>query len=123
MTKLTKVTTERAAASPVTAITPNKPKMPTAKTAAIKRNVKSQPIPEASSLKNVKLPISKKQHLIERLKSSKGISMPELIKQSGWQAHSVRGFISGTVKKQLHYDVVTELNSSGDRIYRIVGGA
>ena len=97
--------------------------MPTVKIAAAKRNVKSQPISAASTIKNVKSPISKKQHLIDRLKAPKGISMPELIKQSGWQAHSVRGFISGTIKKQLQYDVVTELNSSGDRIYRIVGAA
>ena len=109
MKKLTKVTAQSAVPSKARAITSNKSKTLTVKRAAAKRSVKS--------------PISKKQHLIDRLKSPKGISMPELIKQSGWQAHSVRGFISGTVKKQLHYDVVTELNSSGERIYRIVGGA
>jgi hypothetical protein len=36
-----------------------------------------------------------------------------------WQAHTVRGAISGMVKKKLGYNVVSEKRADGDRIYRI----
>jgi hypothetical protein len=41
-------------------------------------------------------------------------------KITGWQPHSVRGFLAGTVKKKLGLTLESEKTSSG-RIYRIVG--
>ena len=41
---------------------------------------------------------------------------------TGWQAHSVRGFIAGTVKKKLARPVTSETTSKG-RVYRIAAEA
>ena len=62
---------------------------------------------------------TKKQQLIELLQHQSGISLSELIKKSGWQAHSIRGFISGTLRKQLKLNVVSEITPNGTRKYKI----
>jgi hypothetical protein len=38
---------------------------------------------------------------------------------TGWQAHSVRGVMSGVIKKKLGLDIVSE-KLNGGRIYRII---
>ena len=65
---------------------------------------------------------TKKQTCIEMLMRPKGASLAELQKFTGWQAHSVRGFLSGTVKKMPGITLVTETNDSGGRRYRIETG-
>jgi hypothetical protein len=46
-----------------------------------------------------------------------------LSKVAGWQEHSVRGFISGTLKKRKGFDVLSEKDDKGVRRYRIANGA
>jgi hypothetical protein len=38
---------------------------------------------------------------------------------TGWQAHTVRGAISGMVRKKLGLEVVSEKKADGQRAYRI----
>ena len=49
-----------------------------------------------------------------------GATLAAMQEATGWQAHSVRGFISGTVRKKLGLTVSSELGADG-RIYRVVG--
>ena len=63
-----------------------------------------------------------KQDLLVRLLSRrKGASIGELTEVLGWQPHSVRGAISGTLKKKLGLDVASEVVGARGRVYRIVG--
>ena len=64
-------------------------------------------------------PKTKKQTCIDMLKRPKGASLAELQKATGWQAHSVRGFLSGTVKKMPSVALVTSIDDGGVRRYRI----
>ena len=41
---------------------------------------------------------------------------------TGWQAHSVRGFLSAVVKKKLALNLVSETGKDGVRHYRIDNG-
>lgn len=60
---------------------------------------------------------TKQEILIERLR--KGATIAELTRATGWQAHSVRGAISGTLKKKLGFAVTSEKTEGKDRIYRL----
>ena len=61
---------------------------------------------------------SKQAKLIGLLQRPEGASMEDLMKTTGWQAHSVRGLLSGVLRKKLGLEVslVADGNS---RIYRI----
>jgi hypothetical protein len=62
---------------------------------------------------------SKQDRLVELLRRPNGATVTELTKATGWQAHSVRGAISGVVKKKLGLKVSTEVVEKRGRIYRI----
>ena len=53
------------------------------------------------------------------LRRPKGVSVAELGKATGWQAHSVRGFMSGTLKKRKGLEIVSEKDEKGVRRYHI----
>ncbi|MEO1104795.1 MAG: DUF3489 domain-containing protein [Devosia sp.] len=66
----------------------------------------------ASSTKTSKLDL-----IVGRLKRRGGASLAELINITGWQAHSVRGALAGSLKKKGHA-IVSE-TIKGERRYRI----
>ncbi len=63
---------------------------------------------------------SKQEAIIQLLKRVQGASIEELMEATGWQRHSVRGTLSGVLKKRLGLPVITECGEHG-RIYRIAG--
>ncbi len=64
-------------------------------------------------------PQTKKQIALSLLRRSKGASIPEMRDAMGWQAHSVRGFLAGTVKKMPGVILLSEKSESGPRRYRV----
>lgn len=68
-----------------------------------------------------KLKTSKTSTLLKLLRSNKGASIAQLQHASGWQAHSVRGFLAGTVKRRLGLTVLSKISQSGERLYSIGG--
>jgi len=65
---------------------------------------------------------TKKNILINLLKRPKGATAQQLMAATGWQQHSVRGFLSGTVKKKLGHTVQSRKIDQGERRYRIIAG-
>jgi len=65
---------------------------------------------------------TKQALLIDLLKRKSGASIDEIVAATGWQAHSVRGAISGTLKKKLGFAVLSERTDGRGRIYRIAAG-
>ncbi len=64
---------------------------------------------------------TKQATLIDLLKRKTGATIDDLVKATGWQPHSVRGAISGTLKKKLGLKVTSEPIEKRGRVYRIVG--
>lgn len=62
---------------------------------------------------------SKQETVINMLRRPDGASVPEIMQATGWQAHSVRGFLAGTVKKKLGLSLVAEKGPGGERRYHI----
>lgn len=62
---------------------------------------------------------TKQDTVLKLLKRKSGASLSEIMEQTGWQQHSVRGFLSGTVKKKLGFEVVSERCEKRGRIYRV----
>ena len=62
---------------------------------------------------------SKAAKILDLLKRPGGATAKELQKASGWQAHSVRGFLSGTIRKKMGLDVASTKSEDGERNYSI----
>jgi len=62
---------------------------------------------------------SKKAKILTLLKRPGGASLDQLQKATGWQAHSVRGFLSGELKKRMGLGVHSTKHSDGVRTYRL----
>ena len=62
---------------------------------------------------------SKSAKIIDLLKRANGATLAEIMKAAGWQAHSVRGFISGTLTKKMGLTIVSVKGEDGERSYSI----
>ena len=58
-------------------------------------------------------------HVIALLEKSKGTTLAELMKATGWQAHSVRGFLSGILRKKMGRKIESIKRGDGERVYSI----
>jgi hypothetical protein len=72
--------------------------------------------PKAHTARN-----SKKSSVIKLLERAKGATLAEIMSETGWQAHSVRGFISGTLGNKLKMKIDYFRTEKGDRAYRVRG--
>ena len=62
---------------------------------------------------------SKADQVLELLKRAGGVTAKELMKATGWQPHSVRGFLSGTIGKKMGLPVTSTEGEDGERRYSI----
>ena len=63
-------------------------------------------------------PHSKQDQIVALLRQPGGTTLDVLVKATGWQKHSVRGFLAGTVRKKLKLPLLSE-KIDGIRTYRI----
>lgn len=56
--------------------------------------------------------------IIEMLERKGGATAADLLKATGWQAHSLRGFIAGTLKK-MGRNAESTKNAKGERVYAL----
>lgn len=65
-------------------------------------------------------PGTKLAALVVALRSPQGATSLQLMLATGWQPHTVRGAISGMLRKKLGLNVVLAHHGSGERVYRVV---
>jgi Protein of unknown function (DUF3489) len=62
---------------------------------------------------------SKTAKVLDLLKRPGGVTSKELMKVTGWQPHSVRGFLSGTIGKKMGLTVASTKGEDGERTYSV----
>ena len=96
-----------------------KPDVAPEETPASKKTTRAKKAPTSAPAANGARQGSKTATVLELLKRKGGVTAQELMAATGWQPHSVRGFISGTVGKKLGLVVVSAKSESGERTYSI----
>ncbi len=89
-----------------------------AKTTNTPEELKSKPAVRTAETK-----ANKTDLVLKRLRLAKGATIAMLMEATGWQAHSVRGFLSAVVRKKLGLNLLSEVGKDGARRYRIDDGA
>jgi len=64
-------------------------------------------------------PGSKAAKVLALLKRPQGAGLKELLKLTGWQPHSMRGFLSGTVSRKMGLHLISTKAQSGERRYTV----
>ena len=84
-----------------------------------RKPVKAEPVKKRPATAKTAAHGTKKAKLLSLLRRPGGASLDQLTKASGWQAHSVRGFLSGELKKKMGLRVQSAKHSDGVRTYRL----
>ena len=106
--------------------TKNAPARATTKARVAKRRphrapTKAKPALRANNAKKPSLcpPGTKKAKILDLLKRPGGVTLKALMKATGWQPHSIRGFLSGTLGKKMGTPVESFQCDAGERAYRL----
>jgi|SoiMethySBSTD1v2_1073268.scaffolds.fasta_scaffold364976_1 hypothetical protein len=65
---------------------------------------------------------SKQSRIVAMLRAPNGATISAMMEATGWQQHSVRGFLAGVVRKKLKLTLHSS-KVDGQRVYRIEGNA
>src|SRR5262245_43495740 len=77
------------------------------------------PQPHPSSAKQTERTEPKQGRILAMLRAPGGVTIDAMMHATGWQRHSVRGFLAGVVRKKLAFNLVSAATEDG-RLYRII---
>jgi hypothetical protein len=108
---------------PATPVAQPAPDVAPAETSSTKKNSARKAAPKAPKAAKTKEATgpregSKMAQVIAMLQRSDGVTLSEIMTSMGWQKHTVRGFIAGSMKKA-GYTVESFKPEGGERTYRI----
>ena len=96
-----------------------KTRAPKSSLARIKTKRPSQPARSDAGARHASA-ATKQAQVIAMLRSSTGTTIAAMMRATGWQQHSIRGFLAGVVRKKLKLKLESN-KGEGNRIYRIAG--
>jgi Protein of unknown function (DUF3489) len=99
----------------------SKPKAATCSTARKAAKPASRKRSPPASSRSSGRPDTKHDRIIAMLRTPAGATIAAITTVTGWQQHSVRGFLAGVVRKKLRLNLVSEQTDKG-RVYRIGDG-
>jgi hypothetical protein len=98
-----------------TPVAPQLAEVAPAESPADQKTIRAKKAPKASGSREG----SKTAIVLGLLKRAGGVTSKELMETTGWQPHSVRGFLSGTVGKKMGLHVASTKGENGERSYSI----
>src|SRR2546421_10162082 len=99
-------------------MTKSKSKSKPSTRAATRKPSKSKPRSRSAQLRSTTRTDTKHARILAMLRTPAGATIAALMTATGWQQHSVRGFLAGVVRKKLGLNLVSEPTDKG-RVYRI----
>ena len=94
---------------------------PAKKTAKRPKAAKAPKAPRGEEKTGVARDRSKTATVLALIQRPKGATLAEIMDATGWQPHSVRGFVSGTLGKKMGLTVTSMKGENGGRSYSITG--
>ena len=88
--------------------------------AATRKPSKSKPRSRSVQSTSTTRTDTKHARILAMLRTPAGATIAALMTATGWQQHSVRGFLAGVVRKKLGLNLVSEPTDKG-RVYRLKG--
>lgn len=92
---------------------------PQRKTASQKRSAARRTTPPASQAHSDALRTTKHDLILSLLSRRDGATIPDLMEATGWQQHSIRGFLAATIKKKLGLNLTSTKVDGELRRYRV----
>ena len=120
-TDTAKATAERPKSRKKANVTQKRAHVAPKKAKAAKKASPVQKAPQAAKQTGEARIGSKAAKILDLLQRSDGATLAELMKSTGWQAHSVRGFLSGTIGKKMGLSVTSTKAEDGGRTYSVKG--
>jgi hypothetical protein len=84
-----------------------------------KKATSAKKAPKGAKKANAARDGSKTARILDLLKRPGGATAKELMKTTGWQPHSIRGFPSGSIGKKMGLNVTSTKGEDGERSYSI----
>jgi hypothetical protein len=100
-------------------VAPRRAHVAPAKAKAAKKTNRAKKAPKGGKKVGAARDGSKTAKVLDLLKRPEGATLKELMKITAWQAHSVRGFLSGTVGKKMGLAVTSSKGEDGERSYSV----
>ena len=119
---MAKRSTKRQTPVKVAKITQTRKTAHKAKAGAIKSKLPTRAVPKQTEVTSQGRSESKQAKVLASLRAPSGVTIDAMMKATGWQQHSVRGFLAGVVRKKLSLNLVSEAGENG-RVYRITSDA
>lgn len=73
-----------------------------------------------TSVASIVVATNKTDLVLKKLRLARGVTIAQIAEVTGWQPHSVRGFLSAVVRKKLGLNVISETGKDGQRRYRLI---
>jgi hypothetical protein len=99
--------------------TPQSPDVAPEVAPATKKAARAKKAPKVAQNATAPREGSKTTKVLELMKREGGVTLKEIMVATDWQAHSVRGFISGTLGKKMGLTVLSTKTENGERTYSI----
>jgi len=101
---------------------PKTQRAPKAQSATPVKATKAPEAPPPNAEPDAPKPKGKLATLVELLSRPEGATIVVMTTATGWQAHSVRGAMSGSLKRAMGLAITSEKTEAG-RVYRVIEGA